>query len=161
VIVGGAQNIIGGPSVGTANYGAGIYSSQACENNGYFNGIFGAIRCVINNSNTEHSNILGGDTNIINAGGKWSTIAGGNNNSLSSIGSAIIGGNNNTSTGRSQIMLGTSGRTATIDYASFVENLVIFNYASLNFADDTAAAAGGVVLGQVYHNNGALRIRIV
>jgi hypothetical protein len=39
--------------------------------------------------------------------------------------------------------------------------LVVFNYSNLNYADDTAAAAGGVVLGQVYHNAGALRIRIV
>jgi hypothetical protein len=42
-----------------------------------------------------------------------------------------------------------------------VENLVVFNYAALDFANDTAAAAGGVVLGQVYHHNGDLRIRIV
>ena len=59
------------------------------------------------------------------------------------------------------VMIGTSGRTATTDNATFVENLVVFNYANLNFADDTAAAAGGVVLGQVYHNAGALRVRIV
>ena len=58
-------------------------------------------------------------------------------------------------------MLGTNGRTAPISDATMVENLVVFNYASLNYADDTAAAAGGVVLGQVYHNAGALRIRIV
>jgi len=57
-------------------------------------------------------------------------------------------------------MLATSGRTATVSDATFVENLVVFNYAGLNFADDTAAAAGGVVLGQIYHNNGAMRIRI-
>ena len=59
------------------------------------------------------------------------------------------------------VMLGTSGRTATTDTATFVENLVIFNYANLDYANDGAAAAGGVVLGQVYHHNGALKIRIV
>jgi hypothetical protein len=42
-----------------------------------------------------------------------------------------------------------------------VENLVVFKYASLDYADDTAAAAGGVVLGQVYHTSGTLKIRIV
>ena len=42
-----------------------------------------------------------------------------------------------------------------------VFNLSISNYAAIDFANDTAAAAGGVVLGQVYHNAGALRIRIV
>lgn len=41
-----------------------------------------------------------------------------------------------------------------------VNQFVIQNYASLNFADDTAAATGGVPLGGVYHNSGALRIRI-
>ena len=58
-------------------------------------------------------------------------------------------------------MVGTTGRTATKSNATFVENLVVFNYAGLNFADDTAAAAGGVVLGQVYHTGGVLKIRIV
>ena len=30
----------------------------------------------------------------------------------------------------------------------------------LNFVDDTAAAAGGVPVGGMYHNNGAIRIRL-
>lgn len=30
-----------------------------------------------------------------------------------------------------------------------------------DYADDTAAAAGGVALGQLYHNAGAVRIRVV
>ena len=38
--------------------------------------------------------------------------------------------------------------------------LQIANYATMNYADDTAAAAGGIPLGGVYHNAGALRIRI-
>lgn len=38
---------------------------------------------------------------------------------------------------------------------------VLSKYASLNYADDTAAAAGGVPLGGVYQNAGALRVRIV
>ena len=45
--------------------------------------------------------------------------------------------------------------------ATTVNQLQIENYAALNYADDTAAAAGGVALGGVYHNSGALRIRIV
>jgi hypothetical protein len=58
-------------------------------------------------------------------------------------------------------MLSCTNRSATRNDATFVENLVVFNYAALNFADDTAAAAGGVVLGQVYHTGGTLKIRIV
>lgn len=38
---------------------------------------------------------------------------------------------------------------------------VLYKYASLNFTNDTTAAAGGVPLGGVYHNAGALRVRIV
>lgn len=76
--------------------------------------------------------------------------------------SAVIHGDSSTISGRTQaVMIGTSGRTATTDYATFVENLVVFNYAALDYVDDTAASAGGVVLGQVYHNAGAMRIRIV
>ena len=73
----------------------------------------------------------------------------------------LLTGNSITGTTSGATMLSCSGRTATTNDATFVENLVIFNYSNLNYADDTAAAAGGVVLGQVYHNNGALRIRVV
>ena len=40
------------------------------------------------------------------------------------------------------------------------EQLVLSNYASLDFADDAAAATGGVPLGGVYHNNSDLKIRV-
>jgi hypothetical protein len=39
--------------------------------------------------------------------------------------------------------------------------LQLANYASMNFADDAAAATGGIPLGGVYHTSGALKIRIV
>ena len=32
---------------------------------------------------------------------------------------------------------------------------------ALNFANDAAAAAGGVLVGELYHNAGAVRIRLV
>jgi hypothetical protein len=70
-------------------------------------------------------------------------------------------GNSITGTTSGATMLSCNSRAATRNDATFVENLVIFNYSNLNYADDTAAAAGGVVLGQVYHNAGALRIRVV
>jgi hypothetical protein len=44
---------------------------------------------------------------------------------------------------------------------TFLNQIELNNYASLNFADDTAAAAGDVPLGGLYHNNGAARVRIV
>lgn len=96
---------------------------------------------------TINSNIIGGKTNTIKAS-SYSSILGGSGNTVSS-------GSTNVQ------MIGCSGRTSTMSSATFVENLVVFNYSNLDYADDTAAAAGGVVLGQVYHNAGALRIRIV
>lgn len=46
------------------------------------------------------------------------------------------------------------------DYTT-TKNVQLTNYASLNFADDTAAAAGGVPLGGFYHTSGAAKMRIV
>lgn len=42
-----------------------------------------------------------------------------------------------------------------------IKRLQMLDYASLNYADDTAAAAGGIPLGGVYHTSGALKVRIV
>ena len=41
-----------------------------------------------------------------------------------------------------------------------VNQFAIANYANINYADDAAAATGGVPLGGVYHTSGALKIRI-
>ena len=41
-----------------------------------------------------------------------------------------------------------------------VKLLQIANYTTMNFADDAAAATGGIPLGGVYHTSGALKIRI-
>jgi hypothetical protein len=104
-----------------------------------------------------------GENNDITAG-ESQVILGGKNSTISSSGknNTILGGSGNTiSSGSNVVMLGTSNRTNTTTDATFVENLVVFNYAALDFADDTAAAAGGVVLGQIYHNGGLMRIRIV
>ena len=54
----------------------------------------------------------------------------------------------NTFYGNQTIVGGTSG------------TLIISGYSVLNFSDDASAATGGVPLGGIYHNAGALRIRI-
>lgn len=41
-----------------------------------------------------------------------------------------------------------------------VFNLVISNYASLDFPDDATAAANGIALGGVYHTGGAIKVRL-
>lgn len=92
--------------------------------------------------------------------GLYSTTIGGSGHTNAGVNNTILGGRENTtSTQENAVMVGCSGRTATTNMATFVENLVIFNYANLDFPNDSDAAAAGVVLGQVYHNNGALRIR--
>ena len=58
------------------------------------------------------------------------------------------------------VALGANVTAATVDTAT-VNLLQIAGYASMNYADDTAAAAGGIPLGGVYHTSGALKIRIV
>ena len=63
-------------------------------------------------------------------------------------------------------MIACSGRTGSSNYTTYVETLEAFDgivmtdYANLNFSGDTAAAAGGVPLGGLYHDAGAMRIRI-
>ena len=80
----------------------------------------------------------------------------------------IIGSESSQITGGtdSTIMLGCSGRTGVSSYTTYVETLEAFDgivlndYANLNFANDIAAAAGGVPLGGMYQNAGNMRIRI-
>lgn len=48
----------------------------------------------------------------------------------------------------------------TVENKTTTGTLVISDYANLNFADDAAAAAGGVELGGIYHTSGVLKIRI-
>jgi hypothetical protein len=99
-------------------------------------------------NSSPYGTLINGVSNTLNSTGNYNNIFNGTGNSI-------------TGTTSGATMISCSGRTATRNDATFVENLVVFNYAGLNFADDTAAAAGGVVLGQVYHTGGVLKIRIV
>jgi len=138
-----------------------ILSSYSSTTEGDYSHVVGGL---YNQALASQSVIVGGRENLITAGSENSEMIGSRNSIISgtSIDTTFINTISSNSGGYDRIaMISTSGRTATTNDATFVENLVVFNYANLNFADDTAAAAGGVVLGQVYHNAGALRIRIV
>jgi hypothetical protein len=115
-----------------------------------------------NQNNQGYRSIVFGNLNNI-ASGNYNTIIGNNHSILDGNYNSILGGDNNTISGTTSgaTMVGCSNKSATRNDATFVENLVVFNYAGLNFADDTAAAAGGVVLGQIYHTGGTMKIRIV
>jgi hypothetical protein len=107
---------------------------------------------------------VGGNAQTIN-NGERQAIFGGVSNTISSTSNqnTIINGNSCGITGSysAATLIGLTSYLATRSNAVFVENLVVTDYANLDFADDTAAAAGGVVLGQLYHNSGAMRVRIV
>jgi hypothetical protein len=146
--------IIGGRTH-TLNNQFGFIGGGAQNTCGYLSATIGGFN--ITASNQAH--IIGGESST--ASGAYGGIFGGTSNVATGNYSHIIGGSSsNTNSKTLAIMLGTSGRTATIDTATFVENLVIFNYTNLNYSGDTAAAAGGVVLGQVYHTGGILKIRM-
>ena len=156
-IVGGQQNYIKNPATEYSTI-INAYSSTTEGDNSH---IFGGL---VNEINSGQAIIFGGRENIIAAGSDNSEMLGCRNSVISgsSVDTTLI----NTISGNTNgfdrlVMVGTSGRTATRSDATFVENLVVFNYAGLNFADDTAAAAGGVVLGQIYHTGGLMKIRIV
>jgi hypothetical protein len=82
-------------------------------------------------------------------GGTGSTGVTGPTGSIGVTGPTGAGGTGeNTFYGNQTIVGGTSG------------TLIISGYSVLNFSSDASAATGGVPLGGVYHNAGALRIRI-
>jgi hypothetical protein len=126
------------------------YDSQTYNNGGTYNFI------ISNNSRLGFT----GSTNYTG-----NTIVGGNSNIIISEGSrnSIFGGGGNVISGTTSgaTLLGLDNYTPTRNDATFAMAYVMTNYALYNFVDDTAAAAGGVVLGQIYHNGGLMRIRIV
>ena len=135
-----------------------------------------------NNHNNREATIASGWGNTINSNGSLTfgynvaiglnnTITGGNgqfnlssDSDITSTGThnTILGGyqNNITGTTSGTTIIGLTGHTATSSDMVYVPALNVVNYASLDFADDAAAALGGVELGGLYHNSGAVRIRI-
>ena len=57
------------------------------------------------------------------------------------------------------VALGNAVSASTVDTVT-IKKLQMLDYATLNYADDAAAATGGIPLGGVYHTAGALKIRI-
>jgi len=117
------------------------------------------------NTNSQYGVIIGGGfysssfRNEINAGNR-NTIINGQQNSISGDTSAVISSTNADLIGNNVVGIGLTNYSTTISNAVIVPQLVMTEYASLDYADDTAAAAGGVILGGLYHNSGAVRIRI-
>ena len=68
-------------------------------------------------------------------------------------------GENSSVTASGATAIGNLVTASTVDTVT-MKLLQIANYATINFADDAAAATGGIPLGGVYHTAGALKIRI-
>jgi len=166
VIIGGRNNIkSNGDDNGIfAGNGNSVTGNRAVALGGQSNTASGNNAVVSGFANTasgEHSAVIGGGGN--NRAEKLrSVVIGGESNRVSNgQGGVVVSGiNNNVSHNRS-VIVGGQGQTTLQDDEAVVYKLRMTQYASLDFADDTAAAAGGVQLGQFYHTSGVVKIRIV
>ena len=133
---------IGSNSQNTGNIG--LVVGYQSTNSATYSSVFGYTNDA---SGGTGAAILGGYANDITSSGNHNTIVGGTAN--------LISGSVSGST-----ILGLQSFTATKDDMVYLPALTFVDYASYNFADDSAAATGGVELGGIYHNAGALRVRI-
>lgn len=117
--------------------------------------------------------LIGGDGNLIGGGtyaspsqttvnhahienSKSCQISGGTQNEIiNSTGSTLNAGTTNTT------IISCNGVAGDQSDMVYVPALILANYASYNYPDDATAAANGIQLGGIYHNAGALRVRIV
>lgn len=105
IIIGGGNNIIGGPSDANASYGASIFASNSAENNAYYSAIIGShapfalnskIRIGTDNNNGIAGAFIGGGyQNYIEQIASQSFIVGGFTNTVRPPHSGVIGGSNN------------------------------------------------------------------
>ncbi len=74
---------------------------------------------------------------------------------------AVCIGHSTRSTAEGTVSLGRNVVAVNWIDSTTVNRLALLDYLDLNYADDTAAATGGVPLGGIYHTSGALKIRLV
>jgi hypothetical protein len=138
-IIGGEYNYLNG-----CNYGSAIIGTASATMTSVGTTLLGGgYGCSVSNTNDSAS--LGGRNNVLSnnfqTGGSANIVGEGNN--LTGNLSAIIGGNNNTITGGThQVMIGCSGRTATEERTTYVENLRIFGQAQSN-SNNVGSVTGG------------------
>ena len=166
-IMGGQSNQVQGASNNGVLFGSGNVVNRlrsviiGGENNTVETGGQGQVIVggVNNRSRSNYAAVVGGNQNIVNTNSDRSVIVGGNLNQITTahVNSVVIGGDSQTTSKSNEVVV----PNLTISSTTGVEQLIIANYASLAFADDTAAAAGGVPLGGVYQSSGRLQVRIV
>jgi len=173
-ITGGEYSFLGG---GRSNVTSNLYNGILGGQNNNVSARHAAIIGGLTNTVSGfESVVVGGNQNDITGpvsgifagagsditGGQFCAIIAGNVNDINSNAafSCIIGGTSNVTDHYRSVVVGGTGLSTAQNDEVVVPDLRFPNYASMNFANDTAAAAAGVLLGQVYHNAGDLRIRI-
>ena len=160
-IIGGFNN-----TINSSTYGAGILSAfystinqcgtSVCVggvgntiSNSNAGGIFGARACIVTNAYEDiGASIWGSWNSTITAGSPLAQIFGGDGNTIAGISkySIIFGGSGNTISGiTNAVMVGCSGRTATDEKTTYVENLKIFGQAQSN-SNNVGSVSSGTTL---------------
>lgn len=128
-----------------------------------YSGIFAGYNNTMAKFSDGNQVILGGENNTIrnNRFSDNRFILGGENNFAEHGNGGVIGGNGNSQLHSGSVVIGGASLSTSQDNEVVVPKLRFPNYASLNFANDGDAATGGVLLGEVYHHNGDVKIRVV
>jgi hypothetical protein len=146
------------------SYNSGIYHDQTHGQDEGFSLYNAANSYIRQTAGSGTGAFKGGNSSIFNS---WTCdIAGQSGNETYF--ATIIGSESSQITGgtRGTVLIGCSGRTGLNSHTTYVETLEAFthvvlnDYSNLNFANDSAAATGGVPLGGLYHTSGAVKVRI-
>lgn len=142
-------------SIAIGNYsgggsGSNSISMAACSVNVQTNNAVNSIMLV---PGTYGCELPSGATDAIVLGAH----DGGGNRVTADAGIAI--GKGTFSTAAGAVALGAGVTAATVDTVT-IKKLQMLDYATLDFANDAAAATAGIPLGGVYHTSGSLKIRI-
>ena len=110
---------------------------------------------IVSTATAEGATVVGGYGSSATA---QDAIAVGKEADATAVGAIAIG-KLAQATGIGSVAIGDGVNASTADTVT-VNKLQMLDYPTLDFADDAAAATGGIPLGGVYHTSGALKIRI-
>lgn len=144
-----------GNSVSIGNFAQGLGNTNiqiACASVGGMTNNASSAVMIVPGSTGGSTNGFADGAIVIGAGPQTERATANAENGIAIGNGAITDGNNAVALGHNI--------TASTDDTVTIKLLQIANYASMNYADDAAAATGGIPLGGVYHTSGALKIRI-
>lgn len=160
---GGTESIVIGSNTSTVAYrGISIGQGNQVGTNSSTIGQYSRTGSASIAMGDNANNAYGAKNNAVSLGAGTnaetnSTAIGKDSRALGS--NSVSIGINSQSTAYGAIALGDGVIAGTADTLT-IKLLQIGNYATMNFADDAAAATAGIPLGGVYHTSGALKIRI-